>query len=128
VEKTGGRHFVRALLLVAHGSRREESNEEVRRLGQVLASYAGDRFHRVSCGFLEYATPGVVDGIGDCVAAGAREVVVLPYFLSAGKHVSEDIPQLVDQARRAHEGVAITLAPYVGSAAGLVQAILSLAE
>jgi sirohydrochlorin ferrochelatase len=119
---------MRALLLVAHGSRREESNAEVRRLGEVLASYAGSRFQHVACGFLEHASPGIPEGIGACVAAGAREVVVVPYFLAAGTHVMEDIPRLVEAARHLHRDTVITVAPHMGSAAGLVQTILSLSE
>ena len=119
---------MKALLLVAHGSRREESNDEVSRLGDVLAGYAGSRFQHIACGFLEHGSPNLVDGVGGCAAAGAREVIVLPYFLAAGMHVTEDIPLLVEEARRVHSSVDITLAPYIGSAAGLVEAILSLAE
>jgi len=119
---------MRALLLVAHGSRREESNEEVRRLGQALANYAGQRFGKVSCSFLEHGAPTLPEGIAACVAAGARDVVVLPYFLSAGKHVIEDIPRLVEEARRVHGGINIRIAPYMGTGAGLVQTLLSLAD
>ena len=71
---------MKGLLLVAHGSRREASNEEIRALTKILASRAGDQFIDIRCAFLELAEPSIPDGIGLCVDAGADEVIVLPYF------------------------------------------------
>ena len=51
----------------------------------------------MDCGFLELAEPSIPDGIQRCIDAGATEVVVVPYFLSAGRHVSEDIPAEVEK-------------------------------
>ena len=44
---------MRTLILVAHGSRREASNQEIRALTEALARQGGERFDRVSCAFLE---------------------------------------------------------------------------
>jgi len=118
---------MKALLVVAHGSRREASNEEVRRLCRRMAEMEEGDFGLVQAAFLELAEPSIPDGIGKCVAAGASEVVVLPYFLSAGRHVSEDIPALVEQARRSHPGTAIRMAPYLGAAAGVAGLMMGLA-
>ena len=50
-----------ALLLIAHGSRREASNQEVRELAARLERIAGDRFGRVIPAFLELAEPDIPD-------------------------------------------------------------------
>jgi sirohydrochlorin ferrochelatase len=118
---------VRALLIVAHGSRREASNEEVRGLTWALAKAAGDAFDHVDCAFLELADPSIPDGIQHCIDAGADEVVVLPYFLSAGRHVSEDIPAQVRLKQQEHPRVSIHVAPYLGSAPGVVDLLLETA-
>jgi sirohydrochlorin ferrochelatase len=107
----------RAVLLVAHGSRRDESNEEVRALAErVRACLVDDpRIVHVGCAFLELTEPDIGAGIDACVAAGAGEVVVLPYFLAAGRHVQTDIPAAVAAARRAHHRVRILLGPHLGA-------------
>lgn len=107
---------MRSLLLVAHGSRRQESNDEVRALTRRLAQQAGDAFGHVDCGFLELAEPSIPDGIQGCIDAGATEVVVVPYFLSAGRHVAEDIPAEVKIKQDQHPGIRIEIAPYLGAA------------
>ncbi len=101
------------LLLVAHGSRREASNEEVRQLAAKMGTLDHD-FDGVCSAFLELAEPLIPDGIREVITQGAKEVVVLPYFLSAGRHVVTDVPAEVDSVRSEFPDVKITMAPYLG--------------
>jgi sirohydrochlorin ferrochelatase len=119
---------MRSLLLVAHGSRREESNEEIRSLADALAEQAGARFGHVGYAFLEIAAPSIPDAIEAAIRAGAGEIVVLPYFLSAGRHVAEDIPAEVEGKRAEHPQVRIRIAPYLGKADNLIGILLRLAD
>lgn len=117
-----------ALLLVAHGSRVEESNEEIRRLTASLRAVAGAHFDAVECAFLELAEPSIPDGIQRLIDAGAGHVTVLPYFLAAGRHVSEHIPAQVDAKRAEHPAVAIEITRYFGTAEAIPHLLLSLAS
>lgn len=119
---------MKALLIVAHGSRREASNEEVRELTRRIAAQAGERYDIVDCAFLELAPPSIPDGIQCCIDRGADEVVVLPYFLSAGRHVAEDIPSDVKLKQDEHPGVNIRIAPYVGGLDGIAGLLLQAAD
>jgi len=116
-----------SLLLVAHGSRRQSSNDEVREVASRMAARAGEAVHEVSPAFLELAEPSIPDGILGCLDRGADRVVVVPYFLSAGRHVVTDIPQEVDKARAVRPDAAIRIAPYLGSAGALTEILLDLA-
>jgi len=118
---------MRALVIVAHGSRRASSNDEVRALVDLMRPQATG-FDLVQCAFLELAEPSIPDGINAAIAAGAREVVVLPYFLSAGRHVVEDIPGFVTQTQQQNPQVPIRIAPYLGTASELPQTLLNLAK
>ena len=119
---------MKAMLLVAHGSRREASNQEVRDLAARLRGLARDDFGVVDCAFLEIAAPLIPEGIERCIAQGATEVVVLPYFLSAGRHVAEDIPRDVAGKQAEHPTVRIRIAPYLGAADGVVPLLLAAAS
>lgn len=103
------------LLVIAHGSRRQESNDEIRLLGERIAAMNHHGFDGVHCAFLELADPSIPDGIRHCAAQGASEIVIMPYFLSAGRHVSEDIPREVDLTRQEFPDVRIHIARYLGS-------------
>lgn len=117
---------MKALLIVAHGSRRAESNDEVRTLTAGIREKAGTRFGMVECAFLELAEPSIPDGIECAIRNGAEEVVVLPYFLSAGRHVAKDIPEQVRAKRNEYPNVTIRLVPHLGAADGIADAMLAL--
>ncbi len=119
---------MKSLLLVAHGSRREASNEEVRQLTERLSSKIDAAFDRVECAFLELAEPSIPGGLQQLIEAGAMQITVLPYFLSAGRHVSFDIPDQVDEVRKVNPAIEIILAPYLGAADGLTELLLQHAK
>jgi sirohydrochlorin ferrochelatase len=120
--------MMRALLVVAHGSRRTASNDEVRQLTDELRAVAGDEYAQVDCAFLELAQPSIPEGINCCIAGGATEVVILPYFLSAGRHVVKDIPEIVAGSQAQHPAVTLRIAPYLGRAPSLVESLLELSK
>ena len=64
---------------------------------------------------MELARPSIADAVGKCAAAGARKVVVAPYFLSRGRHITEDIPALVASAQADHPGVQCVVANPIGA-------------
>ncbi len=118
---------MRALLVVAHGSRRAASNDEVRALTEQIRSHATKQFDYIGSAFLELAEPSIPDGLKQCIEQGATEVVVLPYFLSAGRHVVEDIPDEVAKVTALFPKVSIHIAPYLGTAPDLPETLVNLA-
>ncbi|WP_258868004.1 sirohydrochlorin chelatase [Alkalilimnicola ehrlichii] len=116
---------MRALLILAHGSRREASNDEVRELARMLASRLDLSFSRVDAAFLELTSPTIDQAVDEAVAAGATQVVLYPYFLAAGRHVAEDIPAIVDRCRSRHPAVAIDLRPYLGASPALIELLIN---
>lgn len=114
----------RALLVVAHGSRRSASNDEIRQLVERLKTNVMNDFDLIEAAFLELAEPSIPNGIELCIQAGAEEVVVFPYFLSAGRHVAEDIPAEVKIKQDQYDDVKIRIAGYLGIADGISDMIL----
>lgn len=118
---------MKSLLLIAHGSRREASNQEVRELAETLSEVAGEQFDMVVPAFLELAEPDIPGGVDHCVAAGASSVRVVPYFLSAGRHVATDIPAELEKARSNHPDIEIVQSDYLGKHETIPGILLSLA-
>ena len=119
---------MKALLFIAHGSRRTASNDEVRQLSERMANLAGDEFDMVVPAFLELAEPDIPAGVDQCVAAGATEVVVVPYFLAAGRHVAEDIPEDLAKASEQHPDLKIDQVNYLGTHQSIPEILLGLAR
>ena len=63
---------------------------------------------------MELASPSIADAVAKCAAAGAKEVIIAPYFLSRGRHIQEDIPALVAEAQQQHPGLHCRVAEPIG--------------
>ncbi|MEM7412247.1 MAG: CbiX/SirB N-terminal domain-containing protein [Myxococcota bacterium] len=113
---------MKAILLVDHGSRREEANRALERVAEAVRDARPGVI--VEAAHMEIAQPDVLAGVARCVEAGASEVVVFPYFLGPGRHTQRDMPELADAARRAHPNVAIRLAEPFGFDPRLVSLLL----
>jgi sirohydrochlorin ferrochelatase len=79
----------KAALLIAHGSRRDAANADLARLADALRARA--IYPLVEIAYLELAVPTILEGGAACVRQGAEQVFLLPYFLSAGAHVTDDL-------------------------------------
>ncbi len=117
-----------ALLIVAHGSRRQASNEEIQQLTHMISQHEDYEFDAVACGFLELAEPSIGDAITQLADANAETITVVPYFLACGTHVADDIPEEIDKAKTAHPGITITLKDYLGSSTSMPSLLLELAK
>jgi sirohydrochlorin ferrochelatase len=112
-----------AILLVDHGSRHPGANESLEQVAELLRRRVPGRIVRVA--HMELAPPSIRDAIDACVADGAREIVVHPYFLAPGRHSTCDIPSLVGAAARRHPEVSIRVSEPLGAHEGLVEVILA---
>lgn len=101
------REATTGLLVVGHGSRREEANEDVREAARRIARRGG--FPLVQAAFLEIREPNISEGFARLVQQGASHVIVHPYFLSPGRHTRGDIPVEVSEAAAQHPGVTYSI-------------------
>ncbi|MFM7161831.1 MAG: sirohydrochlorin chelatase [Planctomycetaceae bacterium] len=100
------------MLLIAHGSRRPAANADLVTLADLLATAEPQALIEIS--YLELAEPGIQAGGARCVARGAGRVRMLPYFLSAGAHVVDDLREHQAQLAREFPGVEFLLCPHLG--------------
>jgi sirohydrochlorin ferrochelatase len=101
-----------AILLIAHGSRHAPANDDLHQLAARFAK-RGD-YPIVEPCFLELAEPDIATGGATCVARGARRVLMVPYFLSAGVHLNRDLAAARDDLRRRHPDVEFRLGEALG--------------
>jgi sirohydrochlorin ferrochelatase len=118
------------IVLFGHGSRLASANDQLRGLAARLR--ASGRYPICEAAFLELTGPTMPEAVKACVEQGAGRVVIVPYFLAVGRHVAEDIPALVHEARRAlgpgGESVPIEVTDVLGNHPWIVDMIGALVE
>ncbi|WP_165064986.1 sirohydrochlorin chelatase [Paludisphaera rhizosphaerae] len=106
------RHDETAVLLIAHGSRLEPANADLRELAERLST--SGPYPIVVASFLELAEPDIPAGGACCVAKGAKRVLMIPYFLAAGIHIMRDLSAAREDLAAEHPGVDFVLGPPLG--------------
>jgi sirohydrochlorin ferrochelatase len=96
-----------AILLMGHGSRIPEANDALYAIAEMVKARTGCEIVEVA--FREQYAPNIQSGIDACVARGASRVLLYPYFLFAGAHVLEDLPEEMAQAKERYPGLEMIL-------------------
>ena len=86
-----------AYLLIAHGTRDPEGEEAFFNFVEEFRRAFPDR--KIEPSFLEICRPSIPEGIEKCIQGGTREIFVLPLMLFPGRHVKEDIPRQIQEAK-----------------------------
>lgn len=112
----------RAILLVDHGSRREEANAVVGEIAELIRKAAPECIVRIA--HMELAAPTVAEAIAACATEGADEIVVHPYFLGPGTHTTRDIPRQVREAGARHPTLEIRISDPLGPHPKIAEVVL----
>ncbi|HEY3433197.1 MAG TPA: CbiX/SirB N-terminal domain-containing protein [Rhodocyclaceae bacterium] len=115
----------KAVILFGHGARNPEWAEPFHRIRAAML--VKEPAVPVALGFLELMQPSLEEAIDQLVKDGADELVIVPIFMAAGSHVKKDLPLLAADAMDRHAGLTITLAPPVGEAVPVIDAMATYA-
>jgi len=94
------------VIIVDHGSKRDAANKQLTDVVEAVKARTGRKI--VEAAHMEICSPSLKDAYATCVQQGAQRIVCHPYFLSPGRHVTEDIPVLLAEAASAFPDI-----PYV---------------
>jgi sirohydrochlorin ferrochelatase len=102
------------IIIVDHGSRREESNRMLEQVAALFAERFGARHAIVEPAHMELAEPSIAAAYARCVERGAQRVIVCPFFLGPGKHWTQDIPRLTAEAAARFPQTGFHVTPTLG--------------
>ncbi len=77
---------------------------------------------------MELADPTISEAFEACVAQGADEIIVHPYFLSPGRHSKQDIPNMVKEVARNHPEVSFRVTEPLGLHDKIIEVVLERAN
>lgn len=113
----------KALILVDHGSVVREANDMLAEVANMIKQNSRE-FDIVLYAHMELAGPTISQAFEACVAEGAKEIIVHPYFLSPGRHSMQDIPNIVKDAAKKYPHVSYRITEPLGIHLKMVEVIL----
>lgn len=114
-----------AAILFSHGSTLCGASETIREHAAALRR--SREWFCVEVGFLNYSQPRFADTVAAVVHQGVERIVVVPYFLVAGKFVREDLRREIETVRILFPQVEFRIAEPIGYHSALVDAVFELA-
>ena len=97
------------ILVISHGSPREEANRGfVAMVGRIASRLQASD---ILPAFFSIARPNIHDRVAELADRGIRHIVLMPYFLYTGQHVTHDIPAMLAECRERFPGVTLELLP-----------------
>jgi sirohydrochlorin cobaltochelatase len=114
---------MKALLCVAHGSKREASNVEFQTMVSQLKVTLADSFSSIEAAYLEFAAPDMQDALKSMLTSGVTHICIYPFFLNSGKHVVHDIPTIIQTIQNDYPNVIFETLPHFGSSSHILSVI-----
>lgn len=109
---------MKTVIVAAHGSRQKASAAEVaalaKKLDNKVKTDGSNNIHQVVHAFLQFCDPSLEMVIQKLADSGVEEMVIFPFFISAGSHVQTDIPRAVETARHKHPNVRFHITRHLG--------------
>lgn len=113
------------IILIGHGSPKKDANtiDEVGRLlhGRI---HNGCNDDCVKAAYLQFAEPDIMTAITSCVDSGVQRIVMHPYFLYSGMHVTKDIPAIIKEAEELYPHVQFVYTEPLGIHDKLIQIVM----
>lgn len=102
-----------AVIILGHGSRTGDADSSIRRVAADAKSNGG--FELAAHAFLQYMRPHPEEVVEHFVRAGAGRIVIVPFFLQPGAHVTRDVPALASLMKSRYPDVEFVVTDIVGS-------------
>lgn len=100
------------ILILAHGSKRQETEETLNSLVEKVRLKLGETI--VYPSYLQFSEQNLEKGIEYLVKNGATDIKVIPLFLFAGNHVTKDIPEELAAIRDKYSNINIRMSRHLG--------------
>ncbi|MDI6802115.1 MAG: precorrin-8X methylmutase [Thermodesulfovibrionales bacterium] len=113
------------IILIGHGSPKKDANN-IEIVGRLLHNALHPCCDKdcVKVSYLQFAKPELPDAIKDCADKGAKRIIIHPYFLSSGMHVTHDIPEMIREAKAAYPAIEFVYTEPLGIHNKLVNVVI----
>jgi sirohydrochlorin ferrochelatase len=113
-----------AVIILGHGSRSGGGDATIKQVAAAVMMRGGCEI--VEHAFLQHVRPTSEEALDRCVRQGAEKIVIVPFFMQPGAHVTKDIPAFLAKARKQHPTLDIKVTDFVGAHPLMTDIVLDL--
>ena len=113
-----------AVIILGHGSRSGGADDAIQRIVTEVKKVGG--YEIVEHAFLQHVPPPPQKALENCIRQHAEKIVIVPFFMQPGAHVTKDIPAFVEKAKKQHPNIEIMVTDFAGSHPLMTEIVLDL--
>ncbi len=115
---------MKAALVIAHGSRKQQSNEVFDSILNGVKESLHNQDIIVKGAFISFKEMSIESQLESLIIDGATEIAIIPYLLFAGNHVLKSIPHKVEAFLKDYPNVKVTYKTPLGADNRLVEIVV----
>lgn len=104
---------MKAILILAHGSREKKTLDTLDKITSMTKAQLPEVM--LETAYMEFCEVNLEKGLDILVGKGAKEIVVVPYFLFEGIHIREDVPGEIKEYLKKHTEITVTMGSTLGA-------------
>ena len=116
---------MKCIIMIAHGSRRESSNNEFISMVKNLQGKMKSS-HIIKAAFLELKEPSITHVALELIKEGHKEISFYPFFLNSGKHVLVDIPNEIKKLEENYKNIKFEILSHFGSSNNIEDIVINM--
>ena len=110
-----------AIILIGHGSRIPGAGRDMEEVVRRVKEKYG--YQIIEICFMSGLGPHFPEVFEKCVNQGATKILVIPYFLHEGRHLIQDIPEMMKEEAKRFPGVKVIMGKGFGFDEALVDLV-----
>jgi len=110
------------IIVIAHGSRGDGADVEITLeeiINGIRPSLAPEA--EIISATLQFNRPTLHQAVDSLADKGAKKIIIAPYFLFPGRHITEDIPEILEELKKQYPAVNFSVTDNLGLDDSLIE-------
>jgi len=101
------------IIVLSHGSKLKKANASLNKIVRAVRQKTG--LDRIVPAYLQSYKPDLGKSIKGLIAKGDRMIIIVPFFLFNGNHVTRDIPRIIEKEKEIYPDVKFVYTKNMGA-------------
>ncbi|MDP3732787.1 MAG: CbiX/SirB N-terminal domain-containing protein [Candidatus Omnitrophota bacterium] len=91
------------IIILSHGSKLKKANTSLNKTIRVIRQKTG--LDTIVPAYLQFCQPDLEKSIKNFITKGHQTIIIIPFFLFNGNHVTRDIPHIIEKEKEKYPNV-----------------------
>lgn len=114
------------IIILSHGSKLKKANASLAKTVKVIKQKTG--LNIIVPAYLQFCQPDLTESIKNLIIQGCQTVIIIPFFLFKGNHVTRDIPHIIEKEKARYPKIKFVYTKSLGLDIRIADIIVDIVE